>query len=63
MKRRVLTSTKWSFLNKVNLKAETDGFQTATEIEQALKQHSRFKQFGADRKYARWHPILHHHPT
>ena len=28
----------------VNLKAETDGFQTATEIEQALKQHPRFKQ-------------------
>ena len=28
----------------INLKAETDGFQTATEIEQALKQHPRFKQ-------------------
>ena len=28
----------------INLKAETDGFQTATEIEQALKKHPRFKQ-------------------
>jgi hypothetical protein len=28
----------------INLKAETDGFQTATEIEQALKQRPRFKQ-------------------
>ena len=28
----------------INLKAETDGFQTATEIEQALKQKPRFRQ-------------------
>jgi hypothetical protein len=28
----------------INLKAETDGFQTATEIEQTLKQNPKFKQ-------------------
>lgn len=30
--------------NTINVKAETDGFQTATEIEQSLKQRPRFKQ-------------------
>jgi hypothetical protein len=28
----------------INIKAETDGFQTATEIEQALQQKPMFKQ-------------------